>query len=164
MQTPRLHCTDYCCRATPRSPHCESSPFNLLSASLPLLLIAMEQTHTRATEALQSFIHLARSSSASSPRFIANLITNATSSPQTYVFAELLELPAVQALRSPETPVEFQGYLKLLEIFAWGTWQEYQGKIELIPRNETTTTGLSVKQCQINRTRRFQNQKLIMTT
>jgi COP9 signalosome complex subunit 7 len=88
----------------------------------------MDQTHTRAIEALQSFIHLARSSSASSPRFIANLITNATSSPQTYIFAELLELPAVQALRSPETPAEFKGYLKLLEIFAWGTWQEYQGK------------------------------------
>lgn len=88
----------------------------------------MDQTHTRAIEALQSFVHLASSNSANSPRFIANLITNATSSPQTYVFAELLEVPSVQALRSPETPVEFTGYLKLLEIFAWGTWQEYQGK------------------------------------
>ncbi|KAJ5871508.1 uncharacterized protein N7529_003861 [Penicillium soppii] len=105
----------------------------------PLLLVAMDQTHTRAIEALQSFIHLARSNSANSPRFIANLITNATSSPQTYVFAELLELPAVQALRSPETPVEFKGYLKLLEIFAWGTWQEYQGKKELPPRSQTST-------------------------
>lgn len=89
----------------------------------------MDQTHTRALEALQPFIHLARSNSAGSPRFIANLITNATSSPQTYVFAELLELPTVQALRSPDTPAEFKGYLKLLEIFAWGTWQEYQSKI-----------------------------------
>lgn len=88
----------------------------------------MDQTHTRALDALQPFIHLARSSSASSPRFVANLITNATSNPQTYVFAELLELPNVQALRSPDTPTEFKGYLKLLEIFAWGTWQEYQGK------------------------------------
>ncbi|KAJ5779565.1 hypothetical protein N7457_007285 [Penicillium paradoxum] len=88
----------------------------------------MDQTHTRALDALQPFIHLARSTSASSPRFVTNLITNATSSPQTYVFAELLELPNVQALRSPDTPTEFKGYLKLLEIFAWGTWQEYEGK------------------------------------
>lgn len=86
----------------------------------------MDQTHTRALEALQPFIHLANSNSATSPRFIANLITNATSNPQTYVFAELLETPTVQALRSKETSEEYQGYLTLLEIFAWGTWQEYQ--------------------------------------
>lgn len=97
----------------------------------------MDQTHTRALEALQPFIHLARSNSAGSPRFIANLITNATSSTQTYVFAELLELPTIQALRSPDTPAEFKGYLKLLEIFAWGTWQEYQGKITCIQSPET---------------------------
>ncbi|KAJ6029292.1 hypothetical protein N7499_000438 [Penicillium canescens] len=78
----------------------------------------MDQVHARALEALQPFILLAKSTSASSPRFIANIITNATSSPQTYVFAELLELPTVQALRSPDTPAEFQGHLKLLEIFA----------------------------------------------
>jgi COP9 signalosome complex subunit 7 len=63
---------------------------------------------------------------ASSPRYIANIITNATSHPNTFVFAELLETPAIKSLRSPETPEEYQGYLKLLEIFAWGTWQEYQ--------------------------------------
>lgn len=87
----------------------------------------MDQTHAKALEALQPFIHLANSTSATSPRFIANLITNATSNPQTYVFAELLESPTIQSLRSPDTPAEFQGYLTLLEIFAWGTWQEYQG-------------------------------------
>lgn len=87
----------------------------------------MDQTHARALEALQPFVHLANSNSATSPRFVANIITNAISSPQTYVFAELLETPTVQSLRSPDTPAECQGYLKLLEIFAWGTWQEYQG-------------------------------------
>ncbi|GIC90660.1 PCI domain-containing protein [Aspergillus udagawae] len=86
----------------------------------------MDQIHTRAIEALQPFIHLADSNSATSPRFVANLITNATSNPHTYVFAELLETPTIQALRSPNTPEEFQGYLTLLEIFAWGTWQDYQ--------------------------------------
>ncbi|KAL2860729.1 uncharacterized protein BJX67DRAFT_328924 [Aspergillus lucknowensis] len=86
----------------------------------------MDQVHTRAMDALQSFVHLADSSSASSPRFVANIITNATASPHTYVFAELLERPAIQALRSPDTPPELQGYITLLEIFAWGTWQDYQ--------------------------------------
>ena len=86
----------------------------------------MDQTHTRALEALQPFIHLANSTSTSSPRLIANLITNATSSPQTYFFAELLENPTIQSLRSPDTPAEFQGYLTLLEIFSWGTWEEFQ--------------------------------------
>ncbi|KAI9932888.1 hypothetical protein ASPWEDRAFT_145172 [Aspergillus wentii DTO 134E9] len=102
----------------------------------------MDQTHTRALEALQSFIHLAKSTSASSPRLIANLITNATSSPQTYVFAELLETPTVQALRSPDTPEEFQGYLTLLEIFAWGTWQDYQSTPNLPPLNQEQTLKL----------------------
>ncbi|PYH91491.1 hypothetical protein BO71DRAFT_443166 [Aspergillus ellipticus CBS 707.79] len=86
----------------------------------------MDQIHIRALEALQPFIHLANSNSATSPRFITNLITNATSSPNTYVFAELLETPAIQALRAPDTPDEYKGYLTLLEIFAWGTWQDYQ--------------------------------------
>jgi hypothetical protein len=85
----------------------------------------MDQTHSRALEALQPFIHLTTSSSSSSPRFVANIIRNATSNPHTYVFAELLETSAVQALRSV---AEYQGYLTLLEIFAWGTWQEYQSK------------------------------------
>lgn len=88
----------------------------------------MDHTHARALEALQSFIHLANSNSATSPRFIAKIIIDATSNPQTYVFAELLETPTIQSLRSKETPEEYQGYLTLLEIFAWGTWKDYQCK------------------------------------
>lgn len=86
----------------------------------------MDQVHQRALDALQPFIALTDSSSANSPRYVANIVTNATASPHTYVFAELLERPAVQALRSPDTPAELQGYLTLLEIFAWGTWKDYQ--------------------------------------
>ncbi|KAJ5544801.1 hypothetical protein N7535_006811 [Penicillium sp. DV-2018c] len=102
----------------------------------------MDQANTKALEALQPFIHLARSKSASSPRFVANLITNATSNPHTYVFAELLEQPTVQALSSPDTPAEFKGYLKLLEIFAWGTWQEYQATPSLPTLNAEQTLKL----------------------
>ncbi|KAJ5454436.1 COP9 signalosome complex subunit 7 [Penicillium daleae] len=90
----------------------------------------MDQTHARALEALQPFVALAISNSATSPRFVANIVTNATSAPQTYVFAELLETPTIQSLASPDCPAEYQRYLKLLEIFAWGTWQEYQGMKE----------------------------------
>ncbi|PWY80669.1 hypothetical protein BO70DRAFT_337623 [Aspergillus heteromorphus CBS 117.55] len=102
----------------------------------------MDQIHTRALEALQPFVHLANSNSATSPRFTTNLITNATSSPNTYVFAELLETPAIQALRAPDTPDEYKGYLTLLEIFAWGTWQDYQATPNLPPLNETQTLKL----------------------
>ncbi|KAN0068861.1 COP9 signalosome subunit 7 [Elaphomyces granulatus] len=99
----------------------------------------MDQTHSRALEALQPFIHLTTSSSSSSPRFVANIIRNATSNPHTYVFAELLEASAVQALRSV---AEYQGYLTLLEIFAWGTWQEYQKTPNLPALNKEQTLKL----------------------
>ncbi|OAX83937.1 hypothetical protein ACJ72_01703 [Emergomyces africanus] len=85
----------------------------------------MEKIHSRAVEALEPFIHLAKTSS-NSPRDIAGIISNATSSPNTFIFAELLEVPAIQSLRSPDTPADYRNYLTLLEIFAWGTWEEYQ--------------------------------------
>ncbi|KAL6236199.1 CSN complex subunit 7 [Aspergillus navahoensis] len=96
----------------------------------------MDQVHHRALDALQPFIALADSSSSTSPRYATNIITNVTSSPQIYVFAELLERPAIQALRSPDTPAELQSYLTLLEIFAWGTWQDYQRTPNLPPLSE----------------------------
>ncbi|GLA75126.1 hypothetical protein AtubIFM55763_006389 [Aspergillus tubingensis] len=102
----------------------------------------MDQIHTRALEALQPFIHLATSNSATSPRFITNLITNATSNPNTYVFAELLTTPAIQSLRDPNTPAEYASYLTLLEIFAWGTWQDYQSTPNLPPLNDAQTLKL----------------------
>ncbi|KAJ5934891.1 hypothetical protein N7466_004438 [Penicillium verhagenii] len=102
----------------------------------------METAHTRAVEALQPFIHLAKANSATSPRFVANLITNATSSPHTFVFAELLETPTIQSLSSPDTPAEYQSYLKLLQIFAWGTWQDYEGNEASKPTHTASTPNL----------------------
>jgi len=78
----------------------------------------MEQT--RALNALEPFIALSKT--ANSPRAAADLVTQATSAPNTYVFAELLQTPNIQNLRTSE---EYAGHLKLLEIFAWGTWQDY---------------------------------------
>ncbi|KAF3491842.1 ACOB protein [Arthroderma uncinatum] len=85
----------------------------------------MDQSQKRALGAIQPFIHLANSSTSHSPRFIANIITNATSAANTFIFAELLETPAVKSLANPDTPDEYRSYLKLLEIFAWGSWEEY---------------------------------------
>ncbi|GME37323.1 hypothetical protein GTA08_BOTSDO09898 [Neofusicoccum parvum] len=82
----------------------------------------MEQT--RALNALEPF--LALSKSANSPRAAVDLVTQATAAPNTYVFAELLQAPTVQALR--DSP-EHQPHLRLLEIFAWGTWQDYVEKL-----------------------------------
>ncbi|KAF2200656.1 hypothetical protein GQ43DRAFT_441381 [Delitschia confertaspora ATCC 74209] len=79
----------------------------------------MEQT--RALNALEPF--LALSKSANSPRAAADLVTQATSAPNTYVFAELLQTPNIQALRNSQ---EYSSYLTLLEIFAWGTLSDYK--------------------------------------
>lgn len=80
----------------------------------------MEQQ--RALNALEPFIALSKS--ASSPRAAADLITQATSAPNTYIFSELLQTPNIQALR--DSP-EFIPSLRLLEIFAWGSYSQYKG-------------------------------------
>ncbi|KAK2808077.1 hypothetical protein FQN50_004995 [Emmonsiellopsis sp. PD_5] len=105
-------------------------------------LIPMEKTHTRALEALQPYVHLAKTSSTSTPRYITDLINRATAAPNTFVFAELLETPAVQALRSPDTPDEYRAYFFLLEIFAWGTWEEYQSTPNLPPLSDQQSEKL----------------------
>ena len=87
----------------------------------------MEPAHVKALGALQPFILLATTTKSPSPRFLADLIKRATEAPGTYVFTELLQQPAIQSLRADETPSEFQTYLTLLEIFSWGTYEEYQG-------------------------------------
>ncbi|CAN9337158.1 unnamed protein product [Alternaria alternata] len=79
----------------------------------------MEQT--KALNALEPF--LALSKSATSLRAASDLIMQATSAPNTYVFAELLQTPNIQKLRSSE---EYASSLTLLEIFAWGTWEDYK--------------------------------------
>lgn len=87
----------------------------------------MEQT--RAINALAPF--LALSKSATSARAAADLVTQATSAAHAYVFGELLQTPNMQNLRND---AQYRNYYTLLELFAWGTWAEYQG----------TTTPLSL--------------------
>lgn len=83
----------------------------------------MDPTQQKALNALESYILLSKS--ATSPRAAVDLITQAISAPNTYVFAELLQTPNIQALRSAAP--ENARYLTLLEIFAWGSWSDYQG-------------------------------------
>ena len=80
----------------------------------------MEQT--KALNALEPF--LALSKTATSPRAASDLVTQATAAPNTFVFAELLHTLNIQKLR--ESP-EYASHLTLLEIFAWGTWEDYKG-------------------------------------
>jgi COP9 signalosome complex subunit 7 len=88
----------------------------------------MEQT--RALNALEPF--LALSKSAQAPRAAADLISQATSAPNTFVFAELLQTPNIQNLKSSE---EYANHLTLLEIFAWGSWADYKGTFPILTSN-----------------------------
>jgi COP9 signalosome complex subunit 7 len=81
--------------------------------------LTMEQQ--RATNALESYILLSKD--AKSPRAAADLVLRATSDPNTYVFVELLHMANIFALQQVE---EYAGHYKHLEIFAWGTWSDYQ--------------------------------------
>ena len=82
----------------------------------------MDPHQTSALNALASFVALAPS--ATSPRAAADIISQATSAPQAYVFAELLQTPQIQALQNAES--QWARWLRVLSIFCWGTWAEYQ--------------------------------------
>ncbi|RMZ89404.1 hypothetical protein DV736_g3367, partial [Chaetothyriales sp. CBS 134916] len=93
----------------------------------------MDHTQVKALAALQPFIHLAATTKNASHRVVADLITRATSAPGTYVFTELLQIPVIQSLRSPDTPAEYRAYLTVLELFSWGTYEEYKSTASLKP-------------------------------
>ena len=81
----------------------------------------MDQTQQKALNALEPYILLSKS--ANSPRAAADLVTQATSAPNTFVFAELLQTPNVQALQAASD--DYAKYFTVLEIFAWGTWSDH---------------------------------------
>lgn len=108
----------------------------------------MEQT--RALNALQPY--LALSKSATSPRAAADVIAQATSAPSTYVFAELLATPTIQNLKNASEE-QYAAHYKLLEIFAWGTWADYNGThhpltapLNLNKTNEDTANASTLPQ------------------
>ncbi|KAK6069286.1 PCI domain-containing protein [Seiridium cupressi] len=92
-------------------------------------VLVMEQS--KALNALEPFLALTKS--ATSPRAAADLVTRATSTPGTYVFAELLETPQIQALAQSQ---EHVGFLTQLQIFSYGTYADYTSTGNLPPLNE----------------------------
>jgi len=90
------------------------------------LALTMEQS--RALNALAPFLALAKS--ATSPRAASDLVTQATSAPNTYVFAELLQQPNIRKLATDE---QYASHLTLLETFAWGTWESYKASSTPLP-------------------------------
>ncbi|KAJ8130161.1 hypothetical protein O1611_g3468 [Lasiodiplodia mahajangana] len=95
----------------------------------------MEQT--KALNALEPFLALTKSATA--PRAAADLITQATSNSNTYVFSELLQTPQIQALsQSPD----YAPHLKLLEIFSYGTYADYTSTTNLPPLNDAQALKL----------------------
>lgn len=82
---------------------------------------------------------LALSKSANSPRAAADLITRATSAPNTFIFAELLQTPQIATLfKSPE----FLPHYKLLQIFSHGTYQTYKTTQDLPTLSDAQTLKL----------------------
>ncbi|KAF4981206.1 hypothetical protein FZEAL_2936 [Fusarium zealandicum] len=94
----------------------------------------MEQT--KALNALEPF--LALSKSATSPRAAADLVTRATSTPNTFLFTELLQTPAIQGLAGSE----YASHLTLLQIFAYGTYASYKSTQGLPELTEVQATKL----------------------
>ncbi|KAF8059698.1 csn7 [Scenedesmus sp. PABB004] len=68
---------------------------------------------------LQQFLLLGK---AAKGRAMCELITRATAEPGLFTFGELLDLPGVQELSGSE----FAAFRSLLELFCYGTWEEYQ--------------------------------------
>ena len=82
----------------------------------------MDPAQQKALNALEPYILLSKS--ATSPLAAVDLINQATSAPNTYIFAELLQTPNIQSLRTASS--EYARYYTLLEIFCWGTWKDYE--------------------------------------
>jgi len=102
----------------------------------------MDQAQPKALAALQPFIHHATTTKSPSHRFLIDLITRATSAPGTYVFTELLQTPAIQSLRAQDTPSEVQSHLTLLELFSYGTYEEYKTTPNLPTLTESQASKL----------------------
>ncbi|KIW70204.1 hypothetical protein PV04_02496 [Phialophora macrospora] len=98
----------------------------------------MDQVQAKALAAIQPVIYQISTSKNTSPRFVAELIKGAISDRGAYIFTELLQLPAVQALDG----TEFEPWLKLLEIFSWGTYEEYKALQSLPPLDAHQTLKL----------------------
>ena len=77
-------------------------------------------TSSPSSQALEQFLLLAKTAKGQAT---VELVKQALSAPGVYVFGELLETDTVSELANGTNA----GYLKLLEIFAYGTYSDYKG-------------------------------------
>ncbi|CAK7221719.1 hypothetical protein SCUCBS95973_004595 [Sporothrix curviconia] len=97
----------------------------------------------KAMDALEPFLALAKS--VNSPRQAADLVVRTTSHPSTFVFAELLHCPQIQALAHAEP--EYAVYLTVLQIFSYGTYADYErGSAPTPASSHSTQSSLSQSQ------------------
>lgn len=87
----------------------------------------MDQIQQKSLNALEPYLALAKSASA--PKAATQVISQAISVSNTFVFAELLQSPNIQALQNAAP--EQASFLTLLQIFSWGTWKDYKGTTSL---------------------------------
>jgi len=105
---------------------------------------SLEKMDTRSAQNITTNLgpleaHINRVREANSPEEVKDVIQSAVESTQVLVFGELLDLPAVKQLKD----TEYSGYLKLLELFAYGTFQDYQRECGSYPAlNEAMTKKL----------------------
>ncbi|KAI1261451.1 PCI domain-containing protein [Xylariaceae sp. FL1019] len=95
----------------------------------------MEQT--KALKALEPYVAMAQTSTSNG--HAANVIKLATSNPNTYVFAELLDVPNIQKLAESPEHAPFQ---ELLKIFSYRTYRDYTQDLTLPKLDETQTAKL----------------------
>ncbi|XAO24336.1 hypothetical protein I312_103134 [Cryptococcus bacillisporus CA1280] len=79
------------------------------------------------TSRLEPFLILARSTKGAAA---AKIILDVTAAPGVYVFSELLEMPNIQELSSNAS---FGGHFQLLQLFAYGTLQDYEENKGIFP-------------------------------
>lgn len=84
---------------------------------------------------------IALSKTTASPRAAVDLITQATTSPSTYIFAELLAQPTIATLSESDDPTH-RAYYTLLSLFSHGTYETYKATPDLPPLNEAQTLKL----------------------
>ncbi|QIW97624.1 hypothetical protein AMS68_003142 [Peltaster fructicola] len=95
----------------------------------------MDQTTAQA--ALAPYLALAKSATA--PRAAADLVVQATSAQGTYVFAELLAQKNIEKLKQD---AQYTSHHKVLEIFSWGTWEDYRTTANLPKLSDAQTLKL----------------------
>ncbi|GAA5908440.1 hypothetical protein JCM8208_006196 [Rhodotorula glutinis] len=91
---------------------------------------------------LEPFLLLAKSARGAGA---ASLVSQAVGAPGVYVFAELLDQPSIRDLANHEQHAQQH---RLLELFAFGTWADYEAKRDsypaLTPDQETKLRHLTV--------------------